>query len=302
MVEQLGAAGLLIGEPRPIQHPVKFYDRGERPLEIVTSRQWYIRNGGRDADLRAGARGSWQARSRGTPPTCSTATSNWVEGLNGDWLVSRQRFFGVPVPVWYPLDDHGEPGYDDPLLPAEAAPADRPVDRTSRGRRFTDRRDQPLHPHPRPDRHLGHLVAEAQSGRWGGGPDLFARVFRWTFDRRATRSSAPSPSSHDHSSHYELGWRPLAACGAVRVDPRHRPQDMLKSNGNVVTPLDCRAVRHRRRAPLVGFAPPWRRYRRQRGPDEVGLKLAPAAQRHEVRPAVRRSRPFTTVSMTGSMS
>ena len=44
--------GDLIGEPRPITHPVKFYEKGDRPLEIVTTRQWYIRNGGRDAELR----------------------------------------------------------------------------------------------------------------------------------------------------------------------------------------------------------------------------------------------------------
>lgn len=52
-VELLRAAGALIGEPRAIVHPVKFYERGDKPLEIVTSRQWYLRNGGRDATLRA---------------------------------------------------------------------------------------------------------------------------------------------------------------------------------------------------------------------------------------------------------
>jgi valyl-tRNA synthetase len=37
------ASGDLIGEPRPITHPVKFYEKGDRPLEIVTSRQWFIK-------------------------------------------------------------------------------------------------------------------------------------------------------------------------------------------------------------------------------------------------------------------
>jgi valyl-tRNA synthetase len=52
VVAMLKASGALLGEPKPITHPVKFYERGERPLEIVTTRQWYIRNGGRDTVLR----------------------------------------------------------------------------------------------------------------------------------------------------------------------------------------------------------------------------------------------------------
>ncbi len=53
VVEQLIEQNILVGEPRTILHQVKFYEKGDRPLEIVTSRQWYIRNGGKDADLRA---------------------------------------------------------------------------------------------------------------------------------------------------------------------------------------------------------------------------------------------------------
>ena len=56
-VELLGETGELLGEPRPITHPVKFYERGDRPLEIVTTRQWYVRNGGRDVALRDAAAG-----------------------------------------------------------------------------------------------------------------------------------------------------------------------------------------------------------------------------------------------------
>ncbi len=120
IVELLAESGELLGEPKPITHPVKFYERGSRPLEIVTSRQWYFRNGGRDPELRATflARGdelAWH------PPHMKQRYDSWVEGLNTDWLVSRQRFFGVPIPVWYRLDAAGEPMFDSPIVPDESA-------------------------------------------------------------------------------------------------------------------------------------------------------------------------------------
>ncbi|WP_129359744.1 MULTISPECIES: valine--tRNA ligase [Micrococcaceae] len=118
VVEMLAESGEMEGEPKKITHPVKFYEKGDKPLEIVTSRQWYIRNGGRDADRRQdliqrGREIQWH------PTFMRSRYENWVEGLNGDWLISRQRFFGVPFPLWYSVDEAGEPDYDNPILPDE---------------------------------------------------------------------------------------------------------------------------------------------------------------------------------------
>ena len=128
VIAMLGEAELMDGEAKKIMHPVNFFEKGDKPLEIVSSRQWYIRNGGRDEERRE------RLINRGKeiefhPAFMRSRYDNWISGLNGDWLVSRQRFFGVPVPVWYPLDADANPDYDHPILPStEMLPVDPAAD------------------------------------------------------------------------------------------------------------------------------------------------------------------------------
>ena len=115
IVEQLRESGDLVGEPRPITHAVKFYEKGDRPLEIVTSRQWFIKTiEFREALLARGRELQWH------PPYMQARFENWVNGLNGDWCVSRQRFFGVPFPgLVSARRADGRVDYDQPIAARE---------------------------------------------------------------------------------------------------------------------------------------------------------------------------------------
>ncbi len=228
-----GLGAPLTEEPRPIEHAVKLYEKGDRPLEIIATRQWFVRLlDKKDVLLEQGRKIQWH------PAFMRSRYENWVEGLNQDWCVSRQRYFGVPFPVWYPLDAHGVPDFTRPIVPetsslpvdplAEPAPG---YDEASRGQPngFTGDPDVM-------DTWATSSMTPQIASHWEDDPQRHQKLF--PMDVR--------PQSHEIIRTWafytivkawlherQVPWYHVVISGWI-LDPDRKK--MSKSQGNVVTP------------------------------------------------------------------
>ena len=172
----------------------------------------------------------------GTRPTCRPATRTGSTGLNSDWLVSRQRFFGVPVPALVPGSaTTASPDYDEPIVPAEAAPARRPVHRRARPA-TTERPAGPagrLHRRPRRHGHVGHVVADAPDRRPLGAttPTCSPRVFPMDVRPQGHEIIRTWLFSTVVRSHLEHDGAAVDRRRHLGLDPRPRPQEDVEVEG-----------------------------------------------------------------------
>lgn len=227
IIDDLKAQGLLLSQ-KPIRHVVNVHERCKTDIEILNTKQWFIKYLDlKDELLKRGKELKWY------PAYMKARYDNWIKGLQWNWCISRQRYFGISIPVWYCKKCSEVILADESQLPVDPITDKPPVKKCPKcsGDEFEPEKDvldtwatSSLTP---------QLAAELMKGKPTynrlSPMDLRAQahdiITTWLFDTVV--------KSHMH--HDKLPWKDVMIAGHV-LDPRG--EKMSKSLGNVIEPQD----------------------------------------------------------------
>ncbi|HZX34774.1 MAG TPA: valine--tRNA ligase [archaeon] len=227
VIEDLQNAGH-IQKIEPITHVVNVHERCKTPIEILTTKQWFVKYLDlKEEFIRKGKELNWR------PEHMRVRYENWVNGLKWDWSVSRQRFFGVPFPVWYCKKCETEIVAEEKQLPVDPLEDKPPVNKCPKcgSLEFVPEKDVL-------DTWMTSSLTPQINSDWAENSPLHKKIFPMSL----------RPQAHDiitlwafntvvkaHFHEKKLPWKDIMISGHA-LDSKGRK--MSKSLGNAVNPVE----------------------------------------------------------------